>query len=1053
MYSHKWKLLRKVTATTSFAILGLTAQSGFSQDGQWQAPDHRRPVEAKIRIKSDTTLPKVGESNFRLAPEQNATKPTLVQSRFAGFPNAESNAIQAGVKQVTAIIPVKRQETDVVQVPAGTTPTPAVAQNQDDGQQGITIDPSSTQFQGLKGTVKIIIDEKTNAISVIGDPADVAIVERQIGLLQRTTETEDRLPERIPLRFSRSEDIVESIRQIYDDNYSGKTGKAAIEAIASPNALLVFGNQKAIDSVREIVTKIESDLPEEAAKDFASFKLKHLSAADAKRRLDDFFTRGDVNQNAPVTNYSVVADYRSNVVVVRGDAQVVQQAKLLIAAIDIDEEALSTKSIKVYQLQNAVAGDLTIILQDAINGALKNVSQPLVANAQGGGLQPGQPGADGNEFSSEVAPSKLQLQTIGSNGEVVTSGLLFDVRITPDSASNSIIVRAPESAMALIEELISQLDRLPDAETLIKVFKIVNGDAEQLLTMLESIFGADDAQGGNFNQTGGLAQLPLQTSSTTPGAALVNLRFAIDQRTNSIIATGPAGDLQVIEDLLNRLDEDLRSRRQTVVYRLSNANVLDVHEALDALLESRSDVISEDPRTAGGSVLADQEIVIVPEFGSNSLIISALPENWPEIESIIDRLDRRPPMVKVKVLMAEVSLGSLEEFGVELGLQDSLLFDRGTTVNGAGGAINGTGFNFNGAGFPNQNGLFPGTLAGQALSNLNIGRTNAELGYGGLVLSAGSESISVLLRALKDRNCLRVLSRPHIMTLENLQGRVSVGQSVPRITNSTQNQFGGVSNGVEDRDVGVILEITPRVSPDGMITMFTNIVKSSLGQEEDGVAVAVNSDGTVVRQAPINATEAQTTIMARSGQTIVFSGLIQETKEHAERGAPILSDLPVIGPLFKFESDNAVRTELLIIMTPYLVDTDGVIEAQNTDEMERMNWCLCDVAEVYGSTDGDIGRFDQGVAPAGYPVQDGGVFLNSDPSAGQPLTGATESIETTVDAPKVKQTSFLNKMKIGMPSPVARIADRIRGNNRPNVNDRNRRDFEELKQLPNQRQE
>ena len=133
----------------------------------------------------------------------------------------------------------------------------------------------------------------------------------------------------------------------------------------------------------------------------------------------------------------------------------------------------------------------------------------------------------------------------------------------------------------------------------------------------------------------------------------------------------------------------------------------------------------------------------------------------------------------MKVLLAEVSLGSVEEFGIELGLQDSLLFDRDSTVGPAGG-ITGNGFNFNtGTASTVQNAVSPGNLAGRALSNLGVGTSNAALGYGGLVLSAGSESINVLLRALKDRGVLRVLSRPQIMTLENLQGLSLIHISEP----------------------------------------------------------------------------------------------------------------------------------------------------------------------------------------------------------------------------------------------------------------------------------
>ena len=233
-------------------------------------------------------------------------------------------------------------------------------------------------------------------------------------------------------------------------------------------------------------------------------------------------------------------------------------------------------------------------------------------------------------------------------------------------------------------------------------------------------------------------------------------------------------------------------------------------------------------------------------------------------------------MIQVKVLIAEVDLDAVEEFGVELGIQDSLLFDRGTSV-AADGSIEGIGFPFNSGAIGNANATFPGTLAGQALSNLNVGRVNSSLGFGGLVLSAGNESVSILMRALQDRQAVRVLSKPQIMTMENLQGRVAIGASVARISGSTQTNF-GLTQDIEFRDVGVILEVTPRVSPDGLIILTVTAEKSSVGPEAAGTAVGVAADGSIIRAQQVLMTEAQTTLSARSGQTVVFSGLITEEK-------------------------------------------------------------------------------------------------------------------------------------------------------------------------------
>jgi len=365
-----------------------------------------------------------------------------------------------------------------------------------------------------------------------------------------------------------------------------------------------------------------------------------------------------------------------------------------------------------------------------------------------------------------------------------------------------------------------------------------------------------------------------------------------------------------------------------------------------------------------------------------------------------------------------VNLNALEEFGVEVGIQDSLLFDRGTTLIGnaiqAGTAdAPSIGFPFNNPSLvTNANAIFPETLAGQALANFGTGRVNAS-GQSGLVLSAGNESVNILIRALQARGCMRVLSKPHLVTLENLQGRVQVGQQVPRITGSTQStNGGGVQNSVEDVDVGVIVEMTPRVSPDGMIVMFVNATKSALATGAAGIPVAVDAAGNPVVQQPINSTSAQTTVMARSGQTVVFSGLIQESKSHTETGIPILADLPLVGPLFKFENDTNERTELMIIMTPYLIDGDEELEIQNQDEMDRMHWCLCDVAEVYGKTDYNGYQPEEGAVETIYPDQG---FQPVDPETFAASQNANQNYpaQQYAEPPVVDNRQFENGTPIG----------------------------------------
>jgi hypothetical protein len=190
------------------------------------------------------------------------------------------------------------------------------------------------------------------------------------------------------------------------------------------------------------------------------------------------------------------------------------------------------------------------------------------------------------------------------------------------------------------------------------------------------------------------------------------------------------------------------------------------------------------------------------------------------------------------------------------------------------------------------------------------------------------------------------------MAVENQLGRVLVGATVRFVSNSSITN-GIVQNSVEPVDIGVILEITPRVTPDGMIVMRVNATNSTLGAEAQGTVVATSATGAPIRVPQILKTEAQTTIMSRHGQTVVFSGLIREEKTQFERGAPFLSDIPVLGNLFKFQGENASRKELMILLTPYLVDGDEDIDQLNAEDFDRMHWCINDVAEVYGTVNYD----------------------------------------------------------------------------------------------------
>ncbi|MGH7137781.1 MAG: type II secretion system protein GspD, partial [Pirellulales bacterium] len=439
-------------------------------------------------------------------------------------------------------------------------------------------------------------------------------------------------------------------------------------------------------------------------------------------------------------------------------------------------------------------------------------------------------------------------------------------------------------------------------------------------------------------------------------------------------------------------DSDVRERR-SVVYKLKNAPALDVAVALNEYLQKERQTQQTAPGLMSPFEKIEREVVVVPELVTNSLIVSATPRFFDEIAKIVEQLDARAPMVMIQVMIAEVTLNNTDEFGVELGLQNSVMFDRSllsnlqlitTTTNQgqAGGGVATTtnqnivaantppGFDFNnptlpgalvsgatttpsafGIGLPNSassTSLNTANAIGQqAISNFGMGRTNANLGYGGLALSLSSNAVDFLLRALRERDRLDVLSRPQIMTLDNQPAYIVVGQRVPLLQGSTVG-LTGTTTGVNYTPVGLIVAVTPRITPDGLVVMEIDAEKSLLAPISQGIAVGFGALGQILRQPLINVTQAQTTISAMDGQTVVFGGMITQSNQVIQRRVPGISEIPIIGRLFRYDYQNGQKTELLVIMTPHIIRNEADAERLKRIEAGRISWCLSDVQKIHG---------------------------------------------------------------------------------------------------------
>jgi type II secretory pathway component GspD/PulD (secretin) len=214
------------------------------------------------------------------------------------------------------------------------------------------------------------------------------------------------------------------------------------------------------------------------------------------------------------------------------------------------------------------------------------------------------------------------------------------------------------------------------------------------------------------------------------------------------------------------------------------------------------------------------------------------------------------------------------------------------------------------------------------------------------VLSASSDAVSVLLRALAQRRRVDILSRPQIRTLDNQTAQIQVGQDVPVVNGLNTSIAGVVNPNVERLPAGIILTVTPRITPDKTVVMEV-IAEKSLFLSE-GVPLFTDSTGRTIEAPKKDVTIARSTVSVRDSQTAVMGGMITKSNTNEERKVPWLGDIPVLGHAFRYDFYQTRRTELLIFLTPRLISTDEDSELIKQIEMDRINFIECEAEEIHG---------------------------------------------------------------------------------------------------------
>lgn len=479
-------------------------------------------------------------------------------------------------------------------------------------------------------------------------------------------------------------------------------------------------------------------------------------------------------------------------------------------------------------------------------------------------------------------------------GQIIQPLLSTGAQMATYPTTNSIVITGTSSNIHHIAKIIQKLD-VPGSKEQVTVLSLKFASAQvisdQIANIMEKGKGAlsQGARTRNASQTeGGLKILP-------------------DMRTNSIIVIAAAQETETVRKLVEQLDvpRPLGTSNVHVIY-LKNAQAKEVAQSLTSALANLK---------VAGALEAIQPVQVTADEGTNALIIVASSQDFEVISAIVEKLDIVREQVLVEMLIMEVSEDALKEIGVDWATLDQ-------AVEGSVRGFASTNF-----------GLRP-DAATEDLAGLTVGmwrKSGSDTKYG------------TVLYALEKLSGVNILSTPHILTSNHHKAKIIVGENIPFVMQSRITEDPAaeptVIKSYEYKDVGISLEITPHISQGGLVRLEINSEFTKLIEN-----VITDTPATAKRQA-------QTVVSMNTGSTVVIGGLIRDDKVTIEKKIPLISDIPLVGNLFRFQRDRLQKTNLLIFITPHVMGNQQDLEKITESKRKEMEPALQGAGEKKDKAD------------------------------------------------------------------------------------------------------
>ncbi len=503
-------------------------------------------------------------------------------------------------------------------------------------------------------------------------------------------------------------------------------------------------------------------------------------------------------------------------------------------------------------------------------------------------VNPG-PSVDGDQMVTEVVRLRY----------VPAAPLLTVLRqIMPQQAalsvypdSNSLVITDRASNIGRLKKILAKVDQPAVGD--VEIIRLKRASADAVVSTLKALFGASGSGAGAKAGAGAGSS----NFSTVP-------TFAADDRTNSVLLSGDAVSRAKMRAIILNLDTPETEYGNTRVFRLKYANAEDLVNVLKGIVKTDGSATGSAAGKGASGNPQNTQLEIAADKSLNALVVTASPNRMQAIESVISQLDVRRQQVLVEAIIAEVSNGVTKKLGTQF------------LVGGNNGTVP--------IGISTFNGLLSSVASsaasGTSSSALGLGLASA-LGDGGNVgvgrFSQGGTDFALLVSALAGDAGNNILSTPSLLTLDNQEASIVVGQNIPIVTGSYA-QTGSATTPtnpfqtITREDIGVKLKVTPTISPDGTVRLKIEQEVSSLD------SAAQSSAGLITNKRNVT-----TTVQVDDGDVVVLGGLIDDSTNANQQSVPGLGDIPILGNLFRYRSASTSKRNLMIFIRPLIVGDGG----------------------------------------------------------------------------------------------------------------------------------